>query len=81
MDIQPLATVCKHLRDETRDETVIKLSKQKHAAHAKCYRLQLKVKQLELTTRILAACWASATKHNEALNAKIAEIVKQHFPE
>ena len=76
-DLRPLITTCKHLRQEARDETVQRLFRQKHAAHAQTYRLKAKVKELELTNRLLAACWASAVRHNEVLNARVTEITKQ----
>ena len=76
-DLQPLITTCKQLRNEARDETVLRLRRQKHAAHARTYRLMAKVKELELANRLLAACWASASRHNDILNGRIAEIVKQ----
>ena len=76
-DLRPLITTCKHLRDEARDETVERLFHQKRAAHSQTYRLRLKVKELELANRLLAACWASATRHIDILNARVTEIAKQ----
>ena len=73
-DLRPLITTCKQIRQEARDETVERICRQKHAAHAKAYRLRSKIKELELTNRLLAACWASAVKHIDILNARITEI-------
>ncbi len=76
-DLRPLITTCKHLRREARDETIERLCRQKHAAHARASRLRRKVNELELTNRLLSACWVSATKHIEAVNSRIAEISRQ----
>ena len=65
------------MRQEARDETVERLRRQKHAAHAQTYRLRAKIKQLELANKLLAACWTAAIRHNEVLNARVAEITKQ----
>ena len=75
-DLRPLTMTCKHLRQEAKDETVERLCRQKHAAHARTCRLRRKVKELELTNRLLSACWVSATKHIEILDSRIAEITK-----
>ena len=82
--LRPLVTTCKHLRSEARDETITRLYRQKHAAHSQSYRLRAKVKELELANRLLAACWDSAARHIDILNARITEIVKkaqQDLPE
>ena len=83
-DVRPLVATCKHLRSEARDETVARLCRQKHAAHTRIYRLRQKLKELELTTRLLTACWVSATRHNETINERVSEIVEklhQDLPE
>ncbi len=67
-DIQPLTTVCKHLHEEARDETVSRLQNQKHAAHNKVYRL---------TVRILGAAWNATARHNTILNNLIQELAEQ----
>ncbi len=76
-DLRPLVATCKHLRSEARDETTTKLYRQKHAAHTRIYRLRRKLKELELTTRLLTACWVSATRHNETINSRVTEIVEK----
>ncbi len=76
-DIQPLITVCRHLHEEARDETVSRLQKQKHAAHNKVYRLQKKCRKMELTIRILGAAWNATTRHNALLNNLIQELAEQ----
>ena len=83
-DLRPLVATCKHLRSEARDETITRLYRQKHAAHTRIYRLRRKIKELELTNRLLTACWISATNHNATINARVAEIVEksqQDLPE
>ena len=76
-DLRPLVATCKHLRSEARDETITKLHRQKHAAHSQSYRLRAKVKELELTNRLLSACWDTAARHIDILNARITEIVEK----
>ncbi len=43
-DLLTLVTACKHLSHEARDQTVARLQKQKHAAHAINHRLRLKIR-------------------------------------
>ena len=74
-DTRPLALVCKHLAQETRDETLTRMMKQKHAAHAATHRLRKKVRELELAVSLLAAVWTVTERHNAIMNARIDEIV------
>ena len=75
--IRPLATVCKQLRQETRDDTVTRLQKQKHAAHTRIYRLNRKMKEMELANRLLAAVWLATKHQNEAIQAHVLRFVEE----
>ena len=74
--LRPLATVCKQLRQETRDDTVTRLQKQKHAAHTRIYRLNRKMKELELANRLLTAVWLTTKRQNEAIQAHVLRFVE-----
>ena len=74
-DLRPLTVVCKHLRSESLDETVTRLGKQKHAAHAQTHRLRKKVRQLQLTVRLLTAMWLNIEHHNSMLREQVQKYV------
>ena len=74
--IRPLATACKQLRQETRDDTITKLQKQKHAAHTRVYRLTRKVKELELANRLLTAVWKAMRRQTEAIQAHVHQFME-----
>ncbi len=74
--IRPLATVCKQLRQETRDDTITKLQKRIHAAHTRVYRLNRRVRELELTNRLLTAVWKAMRRQTEAIQAHIHQFME-----
>ena len=76
-DTLPLALVCKHLREETRDDTVTKLQKQKHAAHTRCYRLSMRIRELELANHLLAAVWVATKRQNDEIHRQIQGFMRE----
>ena len=76
-DILPLALVCSRLREETRDDTVTKLQKQKHAAHTRCYRLSMRIRELELANRLLAAVWVTTKRQNDEIHNQIQGFMQE----
>ena len=71
MELDALTLTCRHLRAE-RDETLAKMAKQKHAAHAMCYRLRMKLRRMELTSRLLLALYLSSERHNQAITERVS---------
>ena len=76
-DALPLAMVCRHLREETRDNTVTRLQRQKHASHTRCYRLARRVRELELANRLLVAVWTAARRQNDEIQSQIYGFMKE----
>ena len=76
-DLAPLTIVCKHLKQETRDDIIARLRKQKQAAHASNARLRKKVRELELAVRLVSAVWVAVEQHNDILNRRVNEIIGQ----
>ena len=76
-DVLPLALVCSRLREETRDDIVTKLQKQKHAAHSRCYRLTVRIRELELANRLLAAVWVATRRQNEEIHDQIQGFMQE----
>ena len=74
-DCLPLSLVCKHLNEETRDETYLRLRKQKHAAHAQSSRLRKHLRESELALRLVSAACIATQRHNRLLAAQIQEMV------
>jgi hypothetical protein len=74
MELNVLTTTCRHLRAE-RDEPMYRLRKQKHAAHATCYRLRVKLRKLELSNRLILASFIASERINQALMETITKIV------
>ena len=72
-----MATVCKQLRQETRDDTVTRLRKRIHAADTRIYRLRKKLKEMELANRLLAAVWIATKHQNEAIQAQVHRFVEE----
>ena len=75
-DLRPLTLVCKHLRNESHDETIARLGKQKHAAHAATHRLRKKVRELQLAVQILSAVWIHTERQNETLRQQFRDFVE-----
>ena len=71
MELDALTLTCRHLRNE-RDETLARLAKQKHAAHAMCHRLRGKVRRMELTNRLLLALFLASERHNRVITERVA---------
>ena len=76
-DLRPLTVVCKHLRSETLDETVNRLSKQKHAAHTQTCRLRKKTRELQLAVHLLSAMWLNVERQNTALRQQMQQYVQE----
>ena len=75
MELDVLTTTCRHLRAE-RDEPMARLRKQKHAAHATCYRLRVKIRKMELSNRLLLANYLANERSNQAFRETLAEIIR-----
>ncbi len=71
-----MTVVCRHMRNEARDETISRLRKQKGAAHARNYRLGRKIRKLELTNRLLTAVYLVSEKCNAEMRKQITEFMK-----
>ena len=67
----------KHLRNECRDDDIMRLKRQKHAAHASNSRLRWKIRQLELTNRLLMAVYVTTERHNHILQMEITKFAKE----
>ena len=76
-DLRPLTLVCKHLRSESHDDTVARLGKQKHAAHAATHRLRKKVNELQLAVRLLSAVWIHTERQNATLRQQCRDFVEK----
>ena len=71
-----LSICCKHLNTDCKDLTYAKLKQQKHAAHARVYRLRKKIEILELANRLLTICWVRGNRENRMLKEQISEYVE-----
>ena len=78
MNLDALTATCKHLHLE-RDDTVIKLRNQKHAAHTMCYRLRVKLRKLELSHRLLIAIYIATDYHNQILQEQIKQAAQREL--
>tara|TARA_B100000700_G_C14881246_1_gene778187 strand:- start:334 stop:540 length:207 start_codon:yes stop_codon:yes gene_type:complete len=63
------------MNEETRDETYLRLRKQKHAAHAQASRLRTRLRETELALRLVSAAWIMTQRHNNSLAAQIQELL------
>ena len=73
-DFTALSLTCKYLNVDCRDLTYSKLKKQKHAAHMTTYRLKKRIAILELTNKLLTACFINLTFENKILFNQILEF-------
>jgi hypothetical protein len=76
MELNVLTTTCRHLRAE-RDEPMYRLRKQKHAAHATCYRLRVEIRKLELSNRLILASFIASEQINHTLMDTIMKITNE----
>ena len=75
MELDALTLTCLHLRNE-RDHDMVKLAKQKHAAHSTCYRLRIKLRRLELANCLLLVVLTQSEVHNRELRDRIRSVVE-----
>ena len=80
MELDALTLTCRHLRSE-RDETLAKMAKQKHAAHAMCHRLRGKLRRMELTNRLLLALYLASERHNHVITERVAAAMADGMEE
>ena len=80
MELDALSLTCRHLRNE-RDETLAKMAKQKHAAHAMCHRLRGKLRRMELTNRLLLALYLASERHNQAITERVTAAMDNGMEE
>ena len=80
MELDALTLTCRHLRNE-RDETIARLAKQKHAAHAMCHRLRGKLRRMELTNRLLLALFLASERHNQVITERVAAAMADGMEE
>lgn len=80
MELDALTLTCRHLRAE-RDETIARLAKQKHAAHAMCHRMRRKLRQMELTNRLLMALFLASEQHNRVIAERVRTAVEAGMEE
>ena len=83
MEMEALTITCKHLNLE-HDSAVAKLRKQKHAAHQVAHRLKRKLRQLELTNRLLLVTYLAGSAHTRILQEQIerrTEAELHDYPE
>lgn len=74
-----LELTCTYLRDTCRDAEMLRLRKQKHAAHNTCCRLRKKLRSLELTHRLLMAMLASSERHRRDIQQSVASQIQQEL--
>ena len=77
--MEALTVTCKTLNLE-RDETILKLKKQKHAAHEAVYRLRRKLQQLELTNRLLLVTYLAGNEYTRILQTQIERHAREELP-
>ena len=70
MELNALTITCRHLRHE-RDETLAKMAKQKHAAHAMSCRLRKKLRRMELSNRLLIAMYLTSENGARVLRERV----------
>ena len=75
MELDALSITCRHLRNE-RDCEMVKLAKQKHAAHMRCCRMRYKLRRLELANSLLLVALTGSEVHNNTLKARIRAVVE-----
>ena len=75
MELDALALTCRRLKAE-RDDEMAKLAKQKHAAHAMCYRLRAKLRKLELSNRLLMAMFLATESYCRTLRERVIHTVE-----
>ena len=79
-DLAPLSIVCRHLRSETRDETVTRHRKGKRAAQtAKC-RLQAKLRRAEMNAALLLAAYLTTLRQYNELHERVGLFVREPEP-
>ena len=79
-DLAPLTIVCRHLRNETRDETVTRHRKGKRAAQtAKC-RLQAKLRHAQMSNALLLAAYLTTLRQYNELHDRISRFVQEPEP-
>ena len=80
MELDALTSTCRHLRAE-RDETIARLAKQKHAAHAMCHRMRAKLRQMELANRLLKALFLASERHNRIITERVTAAIEAGLQE
>ena len=79
-DLAPLTIVCRHLRSETRDETLTRHRRGKRAAQtAKC-RLRAKLTRVETSAAILLTAYLTTLRQYNELHERVAHFVQQPEP-
>ena len=80
MELDVLSLTCKHLRNE-RDDELAKLAKQKHAAHAMCHRMRIKLRKLELSNRLLLALFLASERQNRVITERVTAAIEAGMEE
>ena len=80
MELDALTFTCRHLRAE-RDETIARLAKQKHAAHAMCHRMRVKLRQMELSNRLLLSMFLVSERHNRDITERLTATIETGMEE
>tara|TARA_B100000497_G_scaffold65626_1_gene74225 strand:- start:467 stop:727 length:261 start_codon:yes stop_codon:yes gene_type:complete len=80
MELDALTLCCRHLRSE-RDETIARLAKQKHAAHAMCHRMRMKLRKMELSNRLLLALFLASERHNRVITERAVAAIEAGMEE
>ena len=78
--MEALTITCKTLNLE-RDETILKLRRQKHAAIQTTYRLRQKLKELELTNRLMIVTYLAGAAHTRILEEQLRRRVMSEIEE
>ena len=69
--VKALGVTCKQLSVLTRDDQYTKMQKQKRAAHANTYRLRKKLREIEISNKLLTIMWINTNRHNSELQTQI----------
>ena len=80
MELDALTLTCRHLHNE-RDETIARLAKQKHAAHAMCHRMRVKLRQMELSNRLILALYLASERHNRSITERVTAAIEAGMEE
>ena len=78
--MEALTITCKHLSLD-RNEIILKLRRQKHAATQANYRLRQKLRELELTNRLMIVTYLAGAAHTRILEEQLQRRVMSEIDE